>query len=148
MAFIKAVGKLCLGISKIINYRIYLVLGRYFLVIFALLLIVAGTPAATHSAELVMIESDSCEWCEIWHEVIGPIYPKTAEGRFAPLRRIDIADDLPKDLSKLHPASFTPTFILIENGKEVSRILGYPGEDFFWGLLEEALVKIGFKPNS
>ena len=24
---------------------------------------------------------------------------------------------------------------LIENGKEVGRLEGYPGEDFFWGLL-------------
>ena len=148
MAFITVVGKLCLGKSKIINNGIHLVLGRFFIVFFALLIFIVGAPAATHSAELVMIESDSCEWCEIWHQEIGPIYPKTAEGRLAPLRRIDIADAIPKDLTNLRPASFTPTFILMENGKEVSRILGYPGEDFFWGLLEEALKKIGFKPNS
>jgi hypothetical protein len=123
-------------------------LARFFIFLFALLLIVGGTPSAARSAELIMIESDSCEWCEIWHQEIGPIYPKTAEGKLAPLRRIDIADDIPKDLAKLRRASFTPTFILMDNGKEVSRILGYPGEDFFWGLLEEALTKIGFKPNS
>ena len=123
-------------------------MARFFIFLFALLLIVGGTPSAARSAELIMIESDSCEWCEIWHQEIGPIYPKTAEGKLAPLRRIDIADDIPKDLAKLRRASFTPTFILMDNGKEVSRILGYPGEDFFWGLLEEALTKIGFKPNS
>jgi len=123
-------------------------LGRFFLAIFAVLLIFSSAPPAGNSAELVMIESESCEWCEIWHQEIGPIYPKTAEGKLAPLRRIDIADDVPKDLAKLRPASFTPTFILMENGKEVTRILGYPGEDFFWGFLEEALIKIGFKPNS
>ena len=31
--------------------------------------------------------------------------------------------------------SFTPTFILVQDGVEVGRIEGYPGEDFFWGLL-------------
>ncbi len=30
---------------------------------------------------------------------------------------------------------FTPTFVLVENGVELARIEGYPGEDFFWGLL-------------
>jgi len=30
---------------------------------------------------------------------------------------------------------FTPTFILVDDGREVGRIEGYPGEDFFWGLL-------------
>jgi len=123
-------------------------LARYLFVVLTLLFFAGATPSPVSSAELVMFESDSCEWCEIWHQEIGPIYPKTAEGRLAPLRRIDIADDVPRDLAKLRPASFTPTFVLMENGKEITRILGYPGEDFFWGLLEEALIKIGFKPNS
>ena len=123
-------------------------MARYLFVVLTLLFFAGATPSPVSSAELVMFESDSCEWCEIWHQEIGPIYPKTAEGRLAPLRRIDIADDVPRDLAKLRPASFTPTFVLMENGKEITRILGYPGEDFFWGLLEEALIKIGFKPNS
>jgi hypothetical protein len=125
-----------------------LIVLRRILTLCALLLFAGAMPLAAQSAELVMIESESCEWCEIWHEQIGPIYPKTAEGKFAPLRRIDIADDMPVDLAKIHPASFTPTFVLMENGKEVSRILGYPGEAFFWGLLGEALKKVGFKPES
>jgi hypothetical protein len=33
------------------------------------------------------------------------------------------------------PISFTPTFVLVEDGRELARIEGYPGEDFFWGLL-------------
>jgi hypothetical protein len=30
----------------------------------------------------------------------------------------------------------------VENGKEVGRIRGYPGEDFFWGLLQLLLKKL------
>jgi hypothetical protein len=37
--------------------------------------------------------------------------------------------------------TFTPTFVLMVDGIEVSRIEGYPGEDFFWGLLERMLVQ-------
>ena len=36
---------------------------------------------------------------------------------------------------------YTPTFILVENGVEIARLEGYPGEDFFWMLLEEMLSK-------
>jgi hypothetical protein len=36
---------------------------------------------------------------------------------------------------------YTPTFIILSNGAEVARIEGYPGEDFFWPLLNQALVK-------
>ena len=31
---------------------------------------------------------------------------------------------------------FTPTFILFEKENELARLEGYPGEDFFWALLE------------
>ncbi len=48
---------------------------------------------------------------------------------------IDIDDPVPADLTFARKVVYTPTFILIENGTEVARIEGYPGEDFFWGLL-------------
>ncbi|MBT4589915.1 MAG: hypothetical protein HON14_13640 [Rhodospirillaceae bacterium] len=121
---------------------------RFSLFILLLALFAGGVSAKASSAELIMFESENCEWCEVWLEKIGPIYPKTPEGKYAPLRRVDIADEMPKDLAKLRPASFTPTFVVMENGVEITRILGYPGEDFFWGLLEEALKKIGYRPES
>ena len=53
----------------------------------------------------------------------------------APLRRIDIHQPTPDDLTFASDPHFTPTFILVSDGVELSRIEGYPGEDFFWGLL-------------
>ena len=100
------------------------------------------TAVPTVAAELVMFEQQGCEWCRVWHSRIGPIYPKTAEGQKAPLRRVDIFDPVPDDLKDIHPGHFTPTFVLLENGREVGRIRGYPGEDFFWGLLGEMIEKL------
>lgn len=102
--------------------------------------IIAWLPAK--AAELIMFEQQGCEWCELWHSEIGPIYPKTAEGRRAPLRRVDIFDPLPDDLASITPGRFTPTFVLVENGMEIGRIRGYPGGDFFWGLLAELISKL------
>ncbi|NQV55219.1 MAG: hypothetical protein HQ503_05110, partial [Rhodospirillales bacterium] len=82
--------------------------------------------------------------CDTWNEIIAPIYPKTPEGKFAPLRRVDIADGTPKDLGHINGIAFTPTFVVMERGREVGRIIGYPGEDFFWGLLEGILKKAGY----
>ncbi|MDU8929066.1 thioredoxin family protein [Alisedimentitalea sp. MJ-SS2] len=91
------------------------------------------------ATELVMVEEQGCYYCITWKNVVGPIYPKTPEGVFAPLRMIDIDDGVPTDLTFARKVVYTPTFILIDQGREVGRIEGYPGEDFFWGLLEMML---------
>jgi len=101
----------------------------------------AAAPCA-RAAELLMFEQAGCEWCAAWNREIGPIYPKTEEGRSAPLRRLDIFQPLPDDLANIVPGRFTPTFVLVENGREIGRIRGYPGEDFFWGLLGELIEKL------
>jgi len=94
------------------------------------------------AAELVMFESAGCEWCEAWNEDIGVVYDKTSEAKIVPLRRVDIDDDWPADLIKLDGLMYTPTFVIIDDGREVGRIIGYPGEDFFWQLLNEIIKKI------
>jgi hypothetical protein len=97
--------------------------------------------------ELIMVEQPGCAYCAAWDDKIAPIYPKTQAGQFAPLRRVQIDDPAPQGVTYTRPARFTPTFILINDaGAEVGRIEGYPGEDFFWGLLEMMLAdKLGFQ---
>lgn len=92
------------------------------------------------AAELVMVEQVNCEWCHRWNQEIGPIYPKTSEGRFAPLRRVDLRD-MPDDLHVTRRVNFTPTFLIVENGQEIGRLEGYPGEDFFWPVIAQLLSK-------
>ncbi|MEP5757861.1 MAG: hypothetical protein ABJ327_00840 [Litoreibacter sp.] len=83
---------------------------------------------------LLMAEEDGCFWCARWNAEIGHIYPKTTEGRTAQLQRYDLHSETP-DVVFERSVRFTPTFILVEDGKEVGRIEGYPGQDFFWGQL-------------
>lgn len=112
------------------------------IVMLAALLCGVTAHAGEARTELVMFEQENCEWCEVWFEEIGPIYPKTTEGRRAPIRRVDIHDPMPDDLAHIEGSRFTPTFVLIHNGQEVGRIRGYPGEDFFWGLLDQMMQKL------
>ena len=74
-----------------------------------------------------------------WNRTIGPIYPKSEVGRRAPLRRVALGDGVPAGLTLKGPIRYTPTFVLVEDGREVDRIEGYSGEDFFWARIE-ALV--------
>ena len=84
---------------------------------------------------LMMAEEPGCIWCARWNEEIGHIYPKTDEGSTAPLLRVDISQPMPDDIELNRRVSFTPTFILLIDGVETARLEGYPGEDFFWGLI-------------
>jgi hypothetical protein len=95
-------------------------------------------PALATDWSLVMVEQAGCTYCARWNAEVAPEYPATPEGRFAPLRRVDLRD-LPRDLSFDSRPVYTPTFVLVADGEEVSRLEGYPGEDFFWGLLGRML---------
>ena len=99
-------------------------------------------PRAALAADLLMVEEQGCYWCGQWNEDISGIYAKTDEGSRAPLRRHDISDPMPGDVSLSMGVNFTPTFVLLEEGREIDRIEGYPGPDFFWGLLQRMLKKL------
>ncbi len=96
-------------------------------------LIVSILPA--FATELVMVEQDGCAYCARWDAEISEIYPKTPEGKFAPLRRVDLRAPLPEDLTFKGPVIFTPTFVLVEGGIEQGRIEGYAGDEMFWAML-------------
>ena len=98
-----------------------------------------------HAAQLVMVDSKTCHYCQLWHEEIGEGYPYSAEGKIAPLRIIQI-ENIPNDLSHLQGIIYTPTFILMDEEKEIDRITGYPGKDFFYPLLSNMLEKLEEQP--
>ena len=92
------------------------------------------------AAELIMVEQQGCYYCLEWKDQLGHIYPKTPEGKYAPLKTIDITEV--DELNGLQrDVIFTPTFVLMENEKELGRLEGYSSEDFFWELLEVILEK-------
>ena len=80
-------------------------------------------------------------WCARWNDQIAPIYAKTSEGTAAPLLRVNITEPVPDDITLRRRINYTPTFVLLVDGVEANRIEGYPGEDFFWGLLGEMLKR-------
>ena len=63
-----------------------------------------------------------------------------ATGDFAPLIRAQLREGPPDGVLYDRRVNFTPTFILIDEGVELARLEGYPGEHFFWPLLERMLT--------
>ena len=125
--------------------RLGKILHRRFGAILALTLAVWTLPVT--AAELVMFERTGCVWCLRWEREIGPIYPKTPEGRAAPLRHVSLDRGPPGDLALAEPVFYTPTFVLMNDGREIGRITGYIGEDAFWGLLAGMVGKLDRKAD-
>ena len=110
---------------------------RYVSLIAAALVFSASAAAAM---ELLMFRQAGCPWCAVWDREVGPVYPKTEVGQRAPVRFVDLGQA--RDTVGLKsPVRFTPTFVLFDDGREIGRIEGYPGQDFFWGLLENLVPK-------
>ena len=109
--------------------------------------LVALSHAKAGATELVMFERAGCGWCARFNKEIAPIYMKTDEGRMAPLRRIDLDQTRPADLAAIDPGAFTPTFVVVDEGREIGRIRGYPGDAFFYGLLDRILNLTSGSPD-
>lgn len=96
------------------------------------------------NVRLVMVEEAGCRFCRAWDTEIGGGYRKTAEGRFAPLKRVKRGAP---EIRSLAPVVYTPTFIVMRSGEELGRITGYPGADYFYGELRPILAAAGFFPG-
>jgi thioredoxin-related protein len=97
--------------------------------------------------ELIMFRRIGCPWCAAWDREIGPIYAKTDLGRRIAVRLIDLDQRASMKFKLASPVRFTPTFVLLDEDREIGRIEGYPGEDFFWGQLERLVPSPPEKPN-
>jgi hypothetical protein len=94
---------------------------------------------------LIMVDDPGCIYCAKWEREVEGGYRKSDEGAFAPLekRRKGHAD-----LAGLISLIYTPTFVLLRDGAEVGRIVGYAGSNWFWGEIEGLFRKAGFVPGS
>ena len=105
-------------------------------------LFIALTTSNARAAELVMFERAGCSWCEAFERDIGTIYGKTEDSLRAPLRRVDISQALPQDLSFIQVERLTPLFVLVDKGREIGRIRGYGGPEAFWSQLFMLMEKL------
>ena len=96
----------------------------------------------TAPAVLLLIEDRGCPYCARWDRDVREAYLNSEEGRFAPLvRRFRGAPDV----AFIPNVIYSPTFVVLAHGREVGRIVGYQGADFFWAKLAGLLARAGFK---
>ena len=89
-----------------------------------------------------MFDQSGCIYCQRWERDVGALYDKTDEARALPLRRVDIQNQKMSGVALASPIRFTPTFVVVDNGREVGRITGYSNDNAFWGLLDALAAKL------
>jgi hypothetical protein len=121
----------------------------------AALLIASGDPPPARAAaeitteragpivELLVIEARSCPMCRLFRDEIAPAYRATARAERAPLRFLDVAHTDPDTLNLAAPIEIIPTVVLMRDGAEVDRLVGYTGPEIF---LRAIGVMLGEQP--
>lgn len=108
----------------------------------AVLAAAAMLPVKARAAELLMFESRSCIYCLRWERDVGSLYDKTDEAKILPLRRVDVDRQSASGVTLQSPVRYTPTFVVVDKGREIGRIEGFASDDAFWGRLDELAAKI------
>jgi hypothetical protein len=101
---------------------------------FSTLLLLFSAVTATAGTALVVVEG--CEYVCAAHcnDEISHIYSKTDEGNIAPNQGIVFHTPRPVGITFARGVYFTPTFSLMVDGLEASRLAGYPSEELVWRL--------------
>ena len=81
--------------------------------------------------ELIVIEARGCPMCRLFRDEIAPAYRATARAKQAPLRFIDVSFTDPATLNLVAPIEIVPTVILMRDGVEIERLVGYTGPEIF-----------------
>jgi thioredoxin-related protein len=113
---------------------------RAALAAFAFLALAATGSVAQQRLELIYVDKSGCPWCHRFEtETMGP-YQMSELGREAPLRRHSLDNGQPSLPGLDEPVRFTPTFILLKDGRETARIVGYRDNATFFGLIERHMA--------
>ena len=119
-------------------------------------LIVGATSMPLHAAPdpeardgspvLIYVYSPECGACRQFDGEVGAIYPKTNESLALPMERVLIDDWQAKRHQLVGCASAavigTPTFLQIQNCRELDRITGYSDAELFWLGLRRMMNRI------
>jgi hypothetical protein len=95
----------------------------------------------TAPAALLMVDAPACPYCRRWNAEIRQGYLNSAEGQFAPLVVRSVGHP---DVRTVAGLVYTPTFVAYAKGREIGRIVGYQGADFFWAEVGSILRRGGF----
>jgi hypothetical protein len=101
-----------------------------------------AAPARTPTLEVLVFEHANCVYCRVFRRDVLPQYHQAVGANVAPLRFVDIAKDDTDGLGLNSRIDTLPTAVVMRNGREVDRIVGYWGPTGFFQLLSRILAKM------
>lgn len=84
-----------------------------------------------HRLELLVIEVAGCNVCDLVRSYIQPAYEQSPHARQVPMRYIDVTTKDELDLGLNERIATVPTIVLMRDGREVDRVVGYTGPHNF-----------------
>lgn len=88
------------------------------------------TPTAVARTEVVVYEDPSSDICQIFRQRIVPAF-RAARGTKVPMRFIDITTMVSDTPGLNGQITVVPTAVVMQDGREVGRIVGYWGPEAF-----------------
>ena len=89
--------------------------------------------------ELIVIEARRCPMCQLFRDEIAPVYRATARAKRTPLRFVDVSFTDPATLNLVAPIEIVPTVVLMRDGTEIDRLVGYTGPEIFMSVVGRML---------
>jgi hypothetical protein len=106
---------------------------RFSLLAFTIAVLLASMPQLAFAAtRLIMVTSDHCPFCRAWERDVGKVYDKSPYAPDLPLTRLQMGTTMPDDIVLDAPIVGTPTFVILRDGAEIDRQLGYETAEMFW----------------
>lgn len=93
--------------------------------------------------ELLVFEHPDCQYCQVFRRDVLPRYRESTSASQTPIRYIDLARTDTTGLNLRASIHVVPTFVLMQNGREVDRIVGYWAPDNFFKMLSTLLAQTG-----
>jgi thioredoxin-related protein len=99
-------------------------------------------PARPPVIEVLVFEHADCVYCRVFRRDVLPKYHQAVRADAAPLRFVDIATGDTESLGLNSRIDTVPTAVVMRDGREVDRIVGYWGPTNFFKLLSHILARM------
>ncbi len=100
-----------------------------------------GKAARSSSVELLVFEHPDCVYCRVFRRDVVPQYQEATQAARAPLRFIDIEKTDTEGLGLKAPINTVPTAVVVKDGREIDRIVGYWSPGNFFKMLAYIMSK-------